>query len=307
MTRLYLAWCRAGFLKTFAGYPWDDEPVNVLVSFPFVGQYRQITPDARPDRTMLDSGAFTAWQRKMSIDIHELIRESKSGRWGECVALDVIKDPVASLRNAMRMKAAGSPAYPVFHYGEPWDVLAEYQRHFSRVGLSCRLGETPTQSYLWLDQCFARGWPHRFHSFGWVAEEMLDRYPFDSADASTWSTAPNVYGGWKQFGRHKPNRAGFKGRASHLDVRGVRDLRGEVHCYLRLQKYLAHRWAKELADVRARFPLGIDHADGDGARRAVPPRDWPPSAGAWRLRERSIRGTGIVRGPPGSIVRSARE
>lgn len=82
---------------------------------------------------------------------------------------------------------------PVFHIGDPWDLLTWYCERFPKVGLSCRFGEPEAVSLRFYEQCFARAWPHRFHSFGWVDDMALSRFPFHSADAATWGVAPTAY------------------------------------------------------------------------------------------------------------------
>lgn len=238
MTALYLAWSPSGEAReTFRSLAADPTApaINLLVSYVYLSKY-----DASPvDRqvktalTMLDSGAFSAWKSGKVIDLDALIAETQTGRWGEAVALDVIGDPTASLANALRMKQAGSPAYPVFHYGEPWEVLAEYRRQFPKVGLSCRFGEPVGASTRWVEQCFARAWPYPFHSFGWVSDVVLLRFPFHSADTASWNTPPSAWGSWRAFGK--------------MSVRGTKNLRAEIDSYLRLQRTLAARWAKELS------------------------------------------------------------
>jgi hypothetical protein len=139
---------------------------------------------------MLDSGAFTAYHQGSAIDLEALIAEGVSGRWDEVVALDVIGDPDGSIANAERMRAAGCVATPVFHIGDPWEHLEHYVEHWPKVGLSCRFGEPKRESLRFYEQCFARGWPAKFHSFGWVHRDVLIRFPFASADAATWIVAP---------------------------------------------------------------------------------------------------------------------
>ena len=154
------------------------------------------------------------------------------------------------MRNALAMKARGSPAFPVFHIGDPWDHLVEYRRVFGRVGLSCRFGEPPTHSLRWLEQCFARAWPCRFHSFGWTAAEPLTRYPFDTADSTSWIN-PQAYGQSRAFARaHSTAGVGMPG-VSKLNVRKLRDLKFEVRAFLKTQRFLEFKWAKELAECRS--------------------------------------------------------
>lgn len=203
MTRLYLAWSACGEVQRTFKQNSKDVHLNFLVAFPYVKPYKSklnTYNNVHVGHTMLDSGAFSAWKSGKTIDIEALIDEACSGEWEEIVALDVIGNPDASYLNSVKMKAVIPDVIPVFHYGEPWDLLRTYCAEFCKVGLSCRVGETVTESCGWVMQCFAREWPFRFHSFGWTGRILVE-VPFHSADCSSWATAPSCFGVWKRFGR----------------------------------------------------------------------------------------------------------
>jgi hypothetical protein len=163
-------------------------PLSVLVSYYYLASAdRSVMNLIRPERLLLDSGAFSAFQKGKAIDIDALIEEVANPRWSEAVGLDVIGDPIGSRANLDYMRAkGGTKAMPVFHIGEPFELLDYYCEHWPKVGLSCRFGESVPQSIAFYATCFARRWPHKFHSFGWVSESVLMKFPFHSADSSTW-------------------------------------------------------------------------------------------------------------------------
>ena len=233
MTDIYLAFSASGESRATLAKLQERTDINVLVSFVYLDKWDNLEAKPVPAKTILDSGAYSAWKSGATIDIDKLIEETKQSRWNESVSLDVIGDVESSLKNALYMKKRGSPAYPVFHYGEPWKILAKYCGAFPKVGLSCRFGETVTDSLCWLDQCFARAWPHKFHSFGWVKRDMLERFPFHSADTASWNNRPCAFGRWAYCGKL-------------LSVYGQKDLRAEVDFYLKLQRDLQQRWKREL-------------------------------------------------------------
>lgn len=248
MTHIFLAlgssWRRA--LGTT--WPHEDEPLNALVTFADPHLLSSID-GVNFSRLMLDSGAFSAWNRGATIDMDALAEESKRPRYTEAVCLDVIGDADASVKNALAMKAAGSPAFPVFHYGDPWEHLELYKKEFGRVGLSCRFGEPVSLSMRWLDQCFARAWPCRFHSFGWTGAGPLSTFPFDTADSTSWMV-PQMYGQWRSFGKGHRRHFGFPSPTTGIPTSGTLNLTGEVRSWLKIQRFLSYRWAKELAQCR---------------------------------------------------------
>lgn len=236
MTTIYLAFSGSGGgKKTMGAYReagWDEFGLGILVAFPYLKQAKSMMEriDIQPDCWMLDSGAFSAWSSGKTIDIEALTEETKNPFWTESVALDVIGDAEGSLKNALRMKEHGSPAFPVHHVGEPLEILDEYCANFEKVGLSCRFGEGVPDSMTYLTHCFARHWPKQFHSFGWVTPEVLKTFPFHTADTATWNNGPCRWGNWGvAFGRRLP-------------VNGNRDLRAMVDGYKKMQREARWRW-----------------------------------------------------------------
>src|SRR6266849_974917 len=174
--------------QTLGQWDWVNKPLNILVTFPYVRFWLENSRGMTPRATILDSGAYSAWKGGIEIDFDALCEEAKKPCWDEVVALDVIGDAQKSLENSLKMRDRVLTVMPVFHFGEPWEILQEYKKNFLRIGLSCRFGEPKKDSFRWLDQCFSRAYPHRFHSFGWVARDMLLQYPFVTADTSSWAT-----------------------------------------------------------------------------------------------------------------------
>ncbi len=206
----------------------------ILVSYVYIEQFIKKQQQYAYRDWMLDSGAFSAWNSGTEINLSEYIQfcktiKAKDSSLSEIIALDVIGSATGSLANAKKMKQAGVDAMPVFHIGDDWGILKEYAAGWDKVGLSCRFGESIKDSMKFYDQCFAKAWPKKFHSFGWVAEDMLLRFPFHSCDASSWEMGPCAFGNWKTFGK--------------MSVRGSKqDLRCEVLWYLELEARCRAKW-----------------------------------------------------------------
>lgn len=234
---------------TFGPWDWQTNAINCLVTFPFIKTWDEAQKTLGEQRnelnyrfpvkkTILDSGAFSAWNSGKVINFDDLCAEAGNGRWDEAVALDVIGDAWASLENARRMKNRGLHVMPVFHFGEPWEVLQVYKEEFDRIGLSCRFGESLKDSQRWLEQCFTRAYPAKFHSFGWVQEKALMLLPFTTADTASWHTGIRFGKGQAMPGIRIPKRTEAGPQ--------VYDLRADVHHYLRLEERIQRRWETEL-------------------------------------------------------------
>jgi hypothetical protein len=210
----------------------------LLISYVYLPVYQRDMHRYAIRDWMLDSGAYSAWKSGAVIDLEKYIDDchqllASDSRLVEVIALDVIGDGPASMKNAQRMKDRGVNAMPVYHLGEDWGLLKDYCAGWDKVGLSCSFHRNRRECFVFYDKCFARHWPKKFHSFGRADEEILLRYPFHSADSTTWEMVPVAYGRWKSFGK--------------MSLRGGRqNLRAEVEWYLHLEKRLQQRWRKEM-------------------------------------------------------------
>jgi hypothetical protein len=214
---------------------------------------------------MLDSGAFSAYNKGGYIDLQSYIRICK--QLMDCpqplapveiIALDVIGSGPGSLENAVVMRDAGLDVIPVFHIGEDWGLLDEYCRGWDKVGLSCRFGEPVKTSTRFYEQCFARQWPKKFHSFGWVSEEMLLQLPFHSSDSTDWEIKPARFGTWRAFAR--------TGSTNYINWTGSsQDLLPEIEFYLDLEERLRDRWKLEM-ELLEGLPCPIPKPSTSNAR-----------------------------------------
>ena len=154
-------------------------------------------------RLLLDSGAFSAWNRKVQIDLHEYMRFIKEHLdLVDCyVSLDVIgRSASQSYENQQIMKAEGLEPIPVFHQGERFKWLERYLENGEKyIGIATHKDSPPAEQRKWLDSAFTRltdskGRPYRkVHGFGITSFDHLVRYPWYSTDSTTWSLTP-AYG-----------------------------------------------------------------------------------------------------------------
>jgi hypothetical protein len=150
-------------------------------------------------RVMIDSGAYTASTSGITIDLAGYCDFLEQNPDWISVALDEINpdDPEESARISFdryeRMRARGLDPMPVYHAGEHIDWLKRYlDLGVEIVGLGGVAGMTGSnrEAQAFFDQSVETikqaGRPIRIHCFGCAIPEILLRWPFDSADASTW-------------------------------------------------------------------------------------------------------------------------
>ncbi len=145
---------------------------------------------------VFDSGAFQAWKLGRPMDapayvafLRGLAERGITWRWA--VATDVIGDAEGTRRNwrALLREAPdlAPKMVPVFHEGDPWDLLEEYEPESRLVGLGRTKGRNSKRATLeWYDACFNRHPAMRPHALGNASPDTVPLYQFRSFDASTW-------------------------------------------------------------------------------------------------------------------------
>ena len=215
----------------------------LLVSFVYLKPFLEAKDLYAYRDWALDSGAFSAHNSGMTIDLQEYIETCKEllatdKTLTEVFALDVIGDPKASIKNCEAIWKAGVPAIPCYHHREPEDFLKHIAKNYPKIALGGAVGLKPSVKMEWARACFARVWPKRIHGFGFGSEDAIMSFPWHSTDATNWELGPCGFGNWKSYGK--------------MSVRGSsQNLRSEIEWYLRLEARARRRWSKEMEKLEA--------------------------------------------------------
>ena len=150
----------------------------------------------------LDSGAYSASSQGITIDLPEYITFIKQYQDHiEVYAnLDVIGDPIGTLKNQRIMEKAGLKPLPCFHYGEPIKYLIHYLENYDYVALGGMVGKRTPDLAHWLDELFTNyictekdGIPRvKIHGFGMTSLMLMLRYPWYSVDSTSWVVASRM-------------------------------------------------------------------------------------------------------------------
>lgn len=208
---------------------------NRLVSYLYPAQltkWLELTK-GKPGNIILDSGAFSAWNKGKIISIDEYItyahhairRAEKAGKSIRVVNLDVIPGSVGKTKtlvknireeaaeqgykNLLKMKASGITPIHVFHQGEEDKWLHKMVEQTDYIGIS-PANDVPNQSReAWLTEVFTKLHKENIkvntHGFAVFIPKMLRALPWTSADAISWlmiaANGSIIYpiGGFKNF------------------------------------------------------------------------------------------------------------
>lgn len=170
-----------------------------LVSFHFKKNIQTVYNLAKTQRNVdifLDSGAFSAWSKKLVISLDDYCKHIDEHQEYITIYanLDVIHDGEGSYRNWRRMRSRGYNPMPVYHAETDLKYLDKYLESgvediaigaISQMTTSTRLDNLDTlwRSYLTDDMGFPL---RRFHGFGLTAPEIVVRYPWYSVDSTSW-------------------------------------------------------------------------------------------------------------------------
>ena len=83
-----------------------------------------------------DSGAFSMWKRGTNLNITDYMDWLRDNDIKHYFNLDVVGNPEETTNNQKLMEQAGFNPIPVFHFGEPMELLGELVTNYPLEGLS---------------------------------------------------------------------------------------------------------------------------------------------------------------------------
>lgn len=162
-----------------------------------------------PFNMILDSGAYSCWQKNESIDVDEYIEFCHTYRESllAIVNLDTIPGTPGippsdaqvefsakqSFSTLEYMRSKGIDAMPVFHQGEDFKWLDRMlDAGYDYIGISPDNGKKVGPRNKWLDSVFSymcgkEGYPSvKCHGFGITTVKSIQGYPWYSVDSVGW-------------------------------------------------------------------------------------------------------------------------
>ncbi len=179
-----------------------DYASNLLESYHYIS--RQAYVDRiRKDKVQvfLDSGAFSAWSKGVSIDMKgycryiqendDILLKVGGDLWAS--VLDAIGNDEQTYQNQLAMEKLGVRPLPCFHFGENPKYLEYYVANYTSITIGGLVGKSDNVARPWLDMIWEKymldgaGHPKvRVHGFGVTRPDFMRRYPWYSTDSSSW-------------------------------------------------------------------------------------------------------------------------
>lgn len=175
---------------------------NILESYHYIDRQRYVDKIRKTgDRVFLDSGAFSAFTKGISVDLKQYCRYIKTNEdiiekvdGILCASvLDGIGDPLKTYQNQLAMEKEGVRPLPCFHYGEDERYLEWYISKYEYITLGGMVPISTGQLFIWLDRLWSKyltdgsGRPRvKVHGFGLTTPSLMKRYPWFSVDSSSW-------------------------------------------------------------------------------------------------------------------------
>ena len=188
--------------------PPDFPKIGILVSYFGI---KSIFCEPWCDSLFLDSGAFSAFNQNVDIDLKKFIEfvQANKVKFEVIASLDDITSYKKSIENFRIMKAEGLNPIPCFHIGEPDWVLEEYIESSSYIALGGIAKQNKITRKIWLDRIFTK-YPDQtkvgFHGFGIQARDIIQLYPWKSVDASSCHVMARFGGICSPWGDLKINK-----------------------------------------------------------------------------------------------------
>ena len=174
-TALFTA-VKSGCRHLMLSYYFDKNNIKQLIRYRKLGLH-----------IFMDSGAYSAWTKKVEIDIDEYIKFIKNHHIGKYIVLDVVGNPKQTYDNLKHMESNGLQPIPVFHFGSDFKYLQQLvDENYYYICLGGTVGASTKNKIEFFDKCF-KSFPNTyFHGLGMTQIDILLKYPWFSVDSTAW-------------------------------------------------------------------------------------------------------------------------
>lgn len=170
-----------------------------------------------PD-VILDSGAYsmeTGGNAKVNLEAYSFWLKNYIEDYPQIkmyVNLDDLSDPQKSIENLKYLESKGLKPIPVYHYGEPENILEWMCENYSYVGIggiAVGVMPIPKLTSFWEKDVYEKYPETKFHIFGVGTIEPFFKHQPYSVDSTSWNVGA-VYGDIMGYENGKPFRFGAR-------------------------------------------------------------------------------------------------
>lgn len=190
---------------------------------------------------IIDSGAFSVWNKGGEININEYVNfcKTKPDHW-TFINLDVIPKTGSSQKdidvcceqgyeNYLFLSSQLKNVMPVYHYGDNIKWLRKYMEHTDYIGLSPANDTHEKVKRAFLKECFAvTGRTHKTHGLGYSSFEGLKMFPFYSIDSVSFKKV-------HVFVKGKKKTFWFSRKFDFLNEQRIKE-------FLTMEKFITELW-----------------------------------------------------------------
>lgn len=189
--RLYLAGADSGGDHLLLN---DLSNLALLVSYWYVknGMGQSVIEHcvSRDVPLFLDSGAFSAMTKEVTIDLREYTEFclEQANKFSVIASLDVIGNYKKTAENHDYMRSRGVKSIPTFHVNAPFSELDRLCSENEYIALGVAGMQRRRKSLMsWLSKCFrTNNGRAKFHGFALTSPVVMYSFPWFSVDSSTW-------------------------------------------------------------------------------------------------------------------------
>jgi len=183
---------------------------NVLVAYPYLNAslMRGLVDYKDEISFILDSGAFSAWKSGKNVTLDGYCKFVESLPFAPLFyfTLDVIGDPIATMRNYHEMRRRGFSPVPVFTPGAPIEHLEEYYETSEILGCGGLTNKVGQESLQYLQRIVRASKGRKMHLLGYTKPQLVKHFKPFSCDSSSWCRAQryghmDVYLGRGEYGQ----------------------------------------------------------------------------------------------------------
>lgn len=189
----------------------NNQAKNLLFSYAFIKNPKKLVSllgDFKPERIILDSGAFSVWTKGGAVNLENYARfcvqfrdmlpkeielnvvnlDVLPGKWGFVPTQEQIAESAEKgWQNMLYLESKGLKVIHVFHQHEDFSILEKLRQHSDYIGISPANDVSMREKLDWLNRVFLsiKG-ETKTHGFAVTSDKQLLGYPFYSVDSSSW-------------------------------------------------------------------------------------------------------------------------